>query len=144
MLLHLSIFFPITAKGVTHVFPAQGILGSELTEKVDFVFRLRIIVEQRRKVATPESKDMRGALHEFDRHGLTAVLREIKSAFLGQCDTMLAGRLARKCTDSSTLNLVVRAAFDQVTKKRLSQGAAAGVSSADKKDAFQRARRVPR
>lgn len=144
VLLHLLVFFEIAAKGITDIATAQTIIRRELAQEIDFFFRLRIFRKQGRQVRAPERKDVRGFFDQVDGDGPAFVTAEVEALGLGQCDAMPAGVLSGKGTDTRAADLVVLGVFDEVTKKHLSQGAAAGVSSADKKDVFQRTPRVPR
>ncbi len=69
---------------------------------------------------------------------------EILALFSGQIDAVFAGSLPGESSDSGTGDGDVLPPFHQATEERLSQGAAAGVSGADKEDVFQRTPRVPR
>ncbi len=90
MLLHFTIVFLSAAKWVADIPAAQGVVGGELAEQVDFVLRFRIVIEQCGEVAAAEGKDVRCFVHDIDGDGLAAVSGEIQPAFPGEGDAVLA------------------------------------------------------
>ncbi len=90
MLLHFTIVFLPAAERIADIPAAQGVVGGELAEQVDFVLRLRIVIEQGGEVIAAEGKDVRRFVHDIDGDSPAAVPGEIQSAFLGDGDAVPA------------------------------------------------------